>query len=70
MPKLIVEFETMFRKLERMGENTKVLESHKAPLLLANLRINSQLEDIIAALRLGKFDSLTCKSVRSDLLQE
>ena len=51
MLKLIVEFETIFGKLERIGENMKVLESHKAPLLLANLRTNSQLEGIIAALR-------------------
>ena len=44
MPKFILEFKTIFGQLERMGENMKVPESHKAPLLLANLRINSHLE--------------------------
>ena len=70
MPKFIGEFETIFGQLERMGQNTKVRESHNAPLFLASLGTNSQLESIVAALHSRKVDSLTWKSVTADLIQE
>jgi len=70
MPKFIDEFETLFGQLERMGEKTKVPETHKAPLLLASLGTNSLLENTVAALRLRDVDNLSWKDVTADIIQE
>eukprot|EP00171_Calliarthron_tuberculosum_P019463 IDg19463t1 len=70
MPKFVDEFETLFAQLERMGEDTAVPESHKAPLLLASIGHESELESTVAALRLKDTASLTWEAVSADLIQE
>lgn len=70
MGKFIDEFETLFSQLERMGTETKIPESHKAPLLLASMGTTSQLESTVAALRTKDTDELTWETVTSDLIQE
>lgn len=70
MGKFIDEFETLFAQLERMGPDTKIPESHKAPLLLASMGTTSQLESTVAALRTKDTDELTWETVTSDLIQE
>lgn len=70
MPKFVDEFETLFAQLERMGEDTAVPESHKAPLLLASMGHESALESTVAALRLKETACLTWEAVSADLIQE
>lgn len=70
MPKYVDEFETLFAQLERMGNDTAVPESHKAPLLLASMGHESELESTVAALRLKETNSLTWEAVTADLIQE
>lgn len=70
MAKYIDEFEVLFNQLEKMGNDTKVPESHKAPLLLSSMGHDSQLESTVAALRLRDVDQLTWESVTADLIQE
>lgn len=70
MSKYIDEFESLFGQLERMGAETKVPDSHKAPLLLASLGTHSLLESSVAALRLRDIDKLTWEAVTADLIQE
>lgn len=70
MPKYIDEFETLFAQLERMGPETKISESHKAPLLLASMGNSSPLESTFAALRTRDTDQLSWEAVSADLIQE
>lgn len=70
MGKFIDEFETLLAPLDRMGTDTKIPESHKAPLLWASLGKTSQLESTVAALRKKDTDDITWESVTSDLVPE
>lgn len=45
------QFETLFAHLECMGLDTKLLESLKAPLLLAGIGNNLPLEGTLASFR-------------------
>lgn len=51
MPAFVDEFETRFAKLERMGEERKIPELQKAPLLLVSMENHSPLESKVVALR-------------------
>lgn len=51
MSTYIDDFDSLFDQLERMGEDTKIPETHKTPLLLASTGNNSPLESTIVALR-------------------
>lgn len=51
MGKFIDEFETLFAQLKHMGHETKISESHKAPLPLASMGTTLQLESTVAACR-------------------
>lgn len=64
------EFESLFAQLERMGAETEIPESHKAPLLLVSMGNNSPLESTVAALRKKETDKLSWEDVTSDLIQE
>lgn len=66
----IDEFEPVFAQLERMGDDTKIPESHKAPLLIASMGNNSVLESTIAAMRTKNSDQFNWQSVTADLIQE
>eukprot|EP00171_Calliarthron_tuberculosum_P004578 IDg4578t1 len=70
MSKYVDEFEGLFAQLERMGKETAIPESHKAPLLLASIGTNSALESTVAALRLKDTSDLTWHAVTADLIQE
>ncbi len=70
MSKYKDEFDQLFSQLETMGDEAKVPESHKAPLLLASLGTNSKMENTAAPLRLTKIEDLTWTSVTADLIQE
>lgn len=59
----IDKFETLFAKLERMGDETKIPESHKAPLLLPSKGIQSALGSKVAALRTNDTDKLSREDV-------
>jgi len=59
MPKYIDDFESLFSQLERMGKQTAIPETHKAPLLLASLSQYSPLQSSVTALRLKDTDDLT-----------
>ena len=52
MPRYIDDFESLFSQLERMGKQTAIPETHKAPLLLASLSEYTPLHSSVAALRL------------------
>ena len=51
MPTFVDEFTSLFAQLESMGEDVKLPESHKAPLLLASIPDSSFLSSTAAALR-------------------
>lgn len=70
MARFVDEFEALFAQLEKMGSDTVIPESFKAPLLLASLGTNSSLESTIAALRLRDVKELRWESVTADLIQE
>ena len=53
-----------------MGDDTKIPETHKAPLLLASMGNRSQLESTVAALRTRDTDQLSWAAVSADLIQE
>lgn len=63
-------FEALFSQLEKMGDDTNVPESHKAPLLLSSLGNNSPQESTIAALRTKDVQQLSWEQVTADLIQE
>ena len=68
MGKYIDEFESLFSQLERMGEDVKIPETHKAPLLLSSIGHGTVLESTVAALRLKDTGDLKWPSVTSDLI--
>jgi len=70
MDEYVNDFANLFSQLERMGKDTAVPETHKAPLLLASIGHGSSLESTVAALRLKDTEHLTWESVTSDLIQE
>ncbi len=70
MGKFVDEFESLFSQLERMGEDVKIPETHKGPLLLASIGHGTVLESTVAALRLKDTSDLKWPSITSDLIQE
>jgi gag-polypeptide of LTR copia-type len=70
MATFIDEFGTLFSQLERMGKDAAILESHKAPMLLAAIPIDSSLEVTAAALRTKEVAELTWEFVATTLIDE
>lgn len=63
-------FELLFSELERKGSETEIPDSYKAPPLLANIGNNLPLNGTVEALRIRNTDKMTCKDVKSDIIQE
>lgn len=70
MAKYVDDFELMFGQLEKMGSNTALLETFKAPLLLSSLGTCAQLGSTVSALRLRDVEELSWESVTADIIQE
>jgi hypothetical protein len=70
MATFIDEFGTLFSQLERMGKDAAIPESHKAPMLLAAIPIDSSLEVTAAALRTKDVAELTWEFVATTLIDE
>lgn len=70
MAEYIDEFESLFSQLERMGDDTKISVSHKAPLLIESMGNSSLYEPSVAALRTRDTDQLSWDAVSADLIQE
>ena len=51
MATFVDEFKSLFSQLERMGKDAAIPETHKAPMLLASIPVDSPLEVTAAALR-------------------
>eukprot|EP00171_Calliarthron_tuberculosum_P002471 IDg2471t1 len=70
MAKFIDEFSSLFSKLDRMGEDAAIPESHKAPMLLVSIPVESPLELTAAALRTKDVEELTWEYVAFTLIDE
>jgi gag-polypeptide of LTR copia-type len=70
MATFIDEFGSLFSQLERMGKDAAIPESHKAPMLLAAIPIDSPLEVTAAALRTKDVVDLTWEFVATTLIDE
>lgn len=70
MSKYIDEYTALSSQIEFMGKNVAVPESHKAPMLLASIDPNSEMEAIAAALRTKDADDLTWDYVATTLIDE
>jgi hypothetical protein len=64
------EFASQVPQLERMGSDSSVPESHKAPMLLAWIPVKPPLESTAAALRAKDMSELTWVSVSTILIDE
>lgn len=70
MPKYVDEFEYIFVQLERMGTETNIIMSFKAPKLLESMGNDSALEIKIAAICLNDALNLTWEALTADLITE
>lgn len=70
MTTYVDEFKTFFAELKRIGADSEITESHKAPLHLDSMENTSRLKSTVAALRTKDIDKLTWKNVRLDLIPE
>lgn len=61
------DFESLFAQLERMEQNTRIPDSHKALSLLAGMGSDSALQSTAAALRTRNTEKLTWECVTADL---
>lgn len=66
MAKYVDEFESLFLQLERMGDDTKIPQSHKTLLLLEIMNNSSLIESTVVALRTQEPDQLSWKAVSAD----
>jgi hypothetical protein len=70
MGKFIDEYCMFFSQLGRMGKDAAIPETHKAPMLLAAIPIDSPLDVTAAALRTKDFAELTWEFVNTTLIDE
>lgn len=70
MSKYVDEYSSLFSQLERMGKDSAIPESHKAPMLLASIDPSSPLEVTAAALRTKDASELTWDYVTVTLIDE
>jgi gag-polypeptide of LTR copia-type len=70
MAKFIDEYCSLFSQLERMGKDAAIPETHKAPMLLAAIPVDSPLEVTAAALRTKDVAELTWEFVTTTLIDE
>ena len=70
MAKYIDEFESLFAQIEKMGKEAAVPETHKAPILLASMGTSSQMESIVAVMRMRDTVDLKWETVTADLIEE
>lgn len=70
MTSYIDEYTSLFSKLESMGKDAAIPESHKAPMLLASIDPNCPLESTAAALRTKEVSELTWGYVTTTLIED
>jgi gag-polypeptide of LTR copia-type len=70
MAKFIDEYCSLFSQLERMGKDAAIPETHKAPMLLAAIPVDSPLEVTAAALRTKDVAELICEFSTTTLIDE
>jgi hypothetical protein len=70
MAKFIDEHCSLFSQLERMGKDAAIPETHKAPMLVAAIPVDSPLEVPAAALRTKDVAELTWEFVTTTLIDE
>ena len=70
MSRYIDEYVTLFSQLEFMGKDIAVPEAHKAPMLLASIDPDSDMESIAAALRTKDAKELTWEYVTTTMIDE
>ena len=70
MATFVDEFKSLFSQLERMGKDAAIPETHKAPMLLASIPVDSPLEVTAAALRTKDIEDLTWEYVSATLIDE
>ena len=70
MSSYIDQYTSLFSQLERMGKDSAIPESHKAPMLLASINQTCTLESTAAALRTEDASELTWDNVATMLIDE
>ena len=70
MSAYIDQYASLFSQLERMGKDAAIPESHKAPMLLAPINLDSVLEFTAAVLRTKEVSELTWDFVATTLIDE
>lgn len=70
MSTFIDQYTTLFSQLERMGKDSAIPDTHKAPMLLASIDPTCSLESTAAALRTKDVTELTWDYVATTLIDE